>query len=328
MFGVNQGGLIFGGNQVPEANVPPEEEDEEDEDDSEGYDGSIHSSDYDEGYSNNLFHAQPGRLEIESFAIDLSCKFDSSCVYTKDLKSFRENGPAHCRWDEHSRFTLSHKPKQIEITGLFGDQGWGNLKGEFKLTLMDRTKLTSVSYPIEVVISVIDNKEVETTAYPEERTVNLFGIVPHKAAKLTKTIYATDEILQQFDPNLHTFVLVYKVGGGGGHQLIANNFKMKVKYERWFFIRWIIKLILLIRLGRATLFPKKISDILESSTGETGALVFKTHSEFCRVLTCIDGFDPQIALLVHLLAKWPTTANEPGKFSIGLYVLQEVLQYL
>ena len=123
-----------------------------------------------------------------------------------------ENGvPAELYFDGPP---LTSTVKKLNMSVVWKDQGWGNLKGEIFIRLMRPFKQTKSS-------SSRSTEKQDPKMVTEKRRV--FGIAKHNEEE-SKVEIRNESILNLAEPgDFYRFMRI--VGGGGNHELFVKKFK-------------------------------------------------------------------------------------------------------
>lgn len=122
---------------------------------------------------------------------------------------FNITGPRGGHWAPELYFDgpiLPSMVKELQLSAVWQDQGWGNRKGELYLMLMR---------------PVPDGSPVEIAKYPR-----LFGIAEHYEKEERKVIAADHPVVAEARAR-DFYRFMRNAGGGGGHKLKVKNFRVK-----------------------------------------------------------------------------------------------------
>ena len=161
--------------------------------------------------------------------VNLCLEEHSQLVHVADINLRGADGPGHS-WQpsvyfETPPFTSCIHSVKISCTSK--DQGWGNQKGHIYLHLIRpiKTELQNLSINSEQK-SQINNgaikwkTEILVTDYRD-----LFGSAPHKLGSACTTLTYDNPIVSLVLPGDY-FRFMKNVGGGGGHKLFVEEFKV------------------------------------------------------------------------------------------------------
>ena len=124
-------------------------------------------------------------------------------------EDFKISGPVGGHWAPELYFdgpTLPSMVKELQLSVVWQDQGWGNRKGELFLMLMRPVR---------------NGEPVEKAKYR-----SLFGIAEHYEKEARKVIAADHPVVAEAKAG-DFYRFMRNAGGGGGHKLKVRNFRVK-----------------------------------------------------------------------------------------------------
>ena len=136
---------------------------------------------------------------------------DGPSAYTESVKN---GAPPELYFDGPP---LTSTVKKLNMSVVWKDQGWGNMKGELFVRLMRPT----TKQPLKGDSPQGKLKKEDSVMVAEKRRV--FGIAKHKEEE-SKVEIRNDSILNLAKPG-DFYRFMRNVGGGGGHRLDVKKFK-------------------------------------------------------------------------------------------------------
>lgn len=137
--------------------------------------------------------------------------------------NINERGPNDGNFEPEKYFecpVLDHNVEKIDVSFKWKDQGYGNRKGQVWLQLRRpiNPKRNRVDGECELIFEMESDK---------------FGIAPHKFETADHTLTQSEDIVKLAKAGDY-YQIMKNVGGGGGHRLEIEDFKITIHYKPYY----------------------------------------------------------------------------------------------
>lgn len=125
-------------------------------------------------------------------------------------QGFKKSGPHGGNFCPEKWFDgpkLNKLIEHVNISMKWKDQGWGLRKGKIQLRIIRHSEIVLETEP------------------------GLCGLAKHDWEEVIIHLTEEDDVVKKFKPGDH-FQIMRDIGGGGGHQLIVQKFKLVIKLKK------------------------------------------------------------------------------------------------